>query len=98
MAVLRIKEIMLLKGVSRSELAKKVSVTETTISNICSEKFYPKVDLLLDLATVLDVDIRELFVPTKGNAITENDISEAKELIEKGLNILKGKITASKHK
>jgi len=91
MAVLRIKEIMLLKGVSRLDLANQVEVTETTISNICSEKFYPKVELLIKLSDALDVDIRELFISTKGNIITETEVAEAKDLIEKSLNILNGR-------
>lgn len=91
MAVIRLKEIMLQKGISRSDLANEVEVTETTISNICSEKFYPKVELLLKLAEALDIDIRELFSPTKkGSAITNDEIIEAKDLIEKGLSVLNG--------
>jgi DNA-binding XRE family transcriptional regulator len=91
MAVLRIKEIMVQKGVSRLDLANSVEVTETTISNICTEKFYPKVELLLKLSEALDVDVRDLFVPTKGDAIGKTELIEAKELISKGLKILEGK-------
>ncbi|MES2515192.1 MAG: helix-turn-helix transcriptional regulator [Bacteroidota bacterium] len=91
MAVLRIKEIMLQKGISRLDLANQVEVTETTISNICTEKFYPKVELLLKLSEALDVDVRELFIPTKGNVIGKTELIEAKELISKGLKILEGK-------
>lgn len=89
--ILRIKEIMTQKGVSREDLANKVGVSNTTISNICSETNYPKLDLLPKLAKALKVDIRELFIPTKGNIISDNEVAEAKELIEKGLNILNGK-------
>ncbi|MES2566995.1 MAG: helix-turn-helix transcriptional regulator [Bacteroidota bacterium] len=91
MAVLRIKEIMVQKSVSRLDLANTVGVTETTISNICTEKFYPKVELLLKLSEALDVDVRELFVPTRGNIITQSEVSEAREMISKGLKILNGK-------
>jgi transcriptional regulator with XRE-family HTH domain len=88
MAVIRLKEIMLQKGISRSDLAKEVDVTDTTISNICSEKFYPKVELLLKLAEALDVDIRELFSPTKGSVISDNELKQASSLISEGLKIL----------
>ena len=91
MAILRIKEIMLQKGVSRIVLAGKVKVTETTISNICSEKFHPKMDLLVKLAKALDVDIRELFIPTKGGVITGSELNEASDYIAKGLKILNGR-------
>jgi transcriptional regulator with XRE-family HTH domain len=90
-AILRIKEIMGQKGMSRKGLAESVGVSVTTISNICSETSYPTVELLPKLAKALDCDIRELFISTKGNSVTDSEVAEARELIGKGLNILKGK-------
>ena len=90
MAVLRIKELMGQKGISRKDLAKKVKVSETTISNICSETNLPTIKLLLKIAKALDADIRELFVSTKGDAITQSEVTEATDLIAKGLSILNG--------
>lgn len=90
MAVLRLKEIMNQKGISREELAQKVDVSMTTISNISSEKNLPTINLLLAIAEALDVDIREMFVPTKGTSITQNEVEEAKELIGKSLKLLGG--------
>ena len=92
MAVLRLKEIMTLKGMSRDELSSIVEVSPTTISNISSEKNLPTIQLLLKIAQALDVDIRELFIPTRGTSITQLEVDEAKELIEKGLGILSGNI------
>jgi transcriptional regulator with XRE-family HTH domain len=89
--ILRIKEIMTKKGISREDLANKVGVSLTTISNICSEENFPKPKLLLKLAEAFDIDIRELFIPTKGNIISDGEVKEAKELISKALDILKGK-------
>lgn len=91
MEILRLKEIMAQKGMSREELANRVGVSMTTISNINSEKNLPTIHLLLQLAEALDVDIREMFVPTKGIIVTQSQVDEAKELIEKGLRILEGK-------
>lgn len=91
MAVLRLKEIMSLKGISREELANKVEVSATTISNISSEKNLPTINLLLQLANALDVDIREMFIPTKGSLITQSEVEKAKAVIEEGLRILDGK-------
>ena len=91
MAVLRLKEIINIKGISRDELASKVGVSSTTISNISSEKNLPTIQLLLKIAEALDVDVREMFMPTKGNAITQMEVEEAKALLEKSLNILEGK-------
>ena len=92
MAVLRLKEIMTLKGMSRDELSSIVEVSPTTISNISSENNLPTIKLLLKIAEALDVDVRELFVSTKGTSITQLEVDEAKELIEKGLGILSGNI------
>lgn len=91
MEVLRLKEIMSLKGISREELANRVGVSMTTISNISSEKNLPTINLLLQLAEALDVDIREMFVPTKGSLITQSEVEKAKAVIEEGLRILDGK-------
>lgn len=91
MEVLRLKELMNLKGISREELANKVGVSTTTISNINSEKNLPTINLLLQIAEALDVDIREMFVPTKGDLVVQSQVEEAKELFEKGLKILEGK-------
>jgi transcriptional regulator with XRE-family HTH domain len=92
MAILRLKELMAQKGMSREDLANKVGVSMTTISNINSEKNLPTIHLLLQIAEALDVDIREMFVPTKGSVLTESEVEEAKVLLEKSLSILKGKI------
>jgi transcriptional regulator with XRE-family HTH domain len=89
-AILRIKEVMALKGKSREELANAVGVSKTTISNICSETSLPTIKLLVDIANALDVDIRELFVPTKEIQITEAEVLKAKEHISKALAALNG--------
>lgn len=91
MEVFRIKEIMNLKNMSRNELAKRVNVTTATISNITSGNNYPTITLLLKIAKELDVDVRELFIPTKGTSITQTEVEEAKALLEKSLQILEGK-------
>jgi transcriptional regulator with XRE-family HTH domain len=88
MEVLRLKLLMAQKGMSREDLANKVGVSMTTISNINSEKNLPTIHLLLQLAEALDVDIREMFVPTKGNLVVQSEIEEAKELIKRGLEKL----------
>lgn len=90
MEILRLKELMNQKRISREDLANKVGVSMTTISNINSEKNLPTINLLLQIAEALNVDIREMFVPTKVRLITQNEIEEAKKLIEKGLRILNG--------
>jgi transcriptional regulator with XRE-family HTH domain len=90
MKVLRLKELMNQKGISREDLASKTGVSMTTISTISSGNSLPTIKLLLRIAEVLDVDIREMFAPTKGNVITESEVTEAKVLLEKSLRILEG--------
>lgn len=91
MPILRIKEIMQEKNISRDELAKKVKLSPTSISNICNEASYPKYSKLAVFAKALDVDVRELFHSTKGQAIGKSELDEAKDLISQGLKILQGK-------
>ncbi|WP_269685008.1 helix-turn-helix domain-containing protein [Flavobacterium lacustre] len=91
MEVLRLKELMNKKGISREELANKVGVSMTTISNINSEKNLPTISLLLQIAEALDVDIREMFVPTKGTNVLQSEVNQVKELLEKSLKILENK-------
>jgi len=90
MEILRLKELMAQKGMSREDLANKVGVSMTTISNINSEKNLPTIHLLLQIAEALDVDIREMFVPTRSSAVSQMEIEEAKELIKKSLKVLNG--------
>lgn len=88
MAVLRLKEIMKEKGVSREELAGKVGVSMTTISNISTEKNYPTIPLLLTIAEALDVDVREMFVPTKGGCLTKQEVNKLKQVLKKGIEVI----------
>ncbi len=92
MSILRIKEILASKGMTREQLAQKIKVSRATISNICTENTLPSITLLQLIAKELDVDIRELFNSTKGNVILDMEVNEAKELIQKSLNILNGRI------
>ena len=88
MAILRLKELMKEKGMAREELAEKVGVSVTTISNINSEKNYPTIPLLISIAKVLDVDVREMFIPTKGGTLSRSGVDELKVLLKNGIEIL----------
>jgi transcriptional regulator with XRE-family HTH domain len=63
--ILRIREILKEKKISGKELAEMVSITEASVSTILSGKTFPKSKLLLKIASVLNVDVKELFHPTK---------------------------------
>ena len=81
---------MTAKGKSREDLASAVGVSKTTISNISTETSLPTIKLLVDIANALDVDIRELFMPTKQSSITEAEVLKAKTHISSALAILNG--------
>jgi transcriptional regulator with XRE-family HTH domain len=65
MIILKLKDILKEKGMTGKDLAEKVEVTPASISNIVQGNSFPKPELLKQIAEVLDVDIRELFIPTK---------------------------------
>ena len=86
--VLRLKELMKEKGISRTDLKQKVGLTETSISNISSGLHLPSIENLLKIAEALGVDIREMFNPTKANSVTELEVTKAKELLSEALKLL----------
>jgi transcriptional regulator with XRE-family HTH domain len=61
----RIKEVLVIKGVSQKELAVKLDKNPNTIASICNNKSQPHLKDLKIIASILDVDIRELLVSTK---------------------------------
>jgi transcriptional regulator with XRE-family HTH domain len=61
----RIKEVLVIKDVSQKELAKKMSRTANSMTAICNNKSQPHLKDLKKIAQILDVDIRELLIPTK---------------------------------
>lgn len=60
----RIKSVLVELDMSQKELAKKVKKTPTTISRICNNESQPTLKLLQEIALSLNVDIRDLLVPT----------------------------------
>jgi len=65
--MLRLKELMDEKGISGKELADKIGVTPSAISNIRKGRNYPGWEQMASIAKALDVDIRELLIPTKAD-------------------------------
>ena len=80
----RLKEVLTEKGMQNKDLAEKIGVTPTTISNITQGNNFPKPETLLKIAEALDVDIRELFVTTKDEETTPIYIKENGEYNEIG--------------
>lgn len=63
--VLRVREVMRERGMTGTRLAELIGIRQASISNILNEKHFPKYETLLEIANALDVDVRELFVPTR---------------------------------
>ena len=86
--ILRLKEVMKEKGVSRAELAEKLKKSNTMISNYCSEMNYPTYPDLVLIAEILDVDIRELFIPTKEGLVSKNELKDVISDLKTGIDKL----------
>jgi transcriptional regulator with XRE-family HTH domain len=84
--LLKVGYYMKLNGISREEMATRLNLTTASITNITSGKTYPSIDLLLKIAEMFNLDIRDLFVPTIVNYTDQ--LEEAKSLIKKGYEIL----------
>lgn len=66
MAVInRIKVVLVEKQRTSKWLAEQLGKSENTVSKWCSNKTQPSLDTLLEIAMVLNIDIRELLVSTK---------------------------------
>ncbi len=61
----RIKEILVIKGISQKNFAEEIGKSRNTITLICNNKTQPHLKDLKKMAEILEVDIRELLVSTK---------------------------------
>ena len=61
----RIKEILTIQSKTQKWLADKLGRSTTTLTSICNNKTQPHLSDLKRIAQILDIDIRELLVPTK---------------------------------
>ena len=88
--ILRLKEVMQELGWSREKLAEAVQVSVTSISNINSGQHLPSIETLIKIATVMDIDVRDLFVPTKPARISDATLKTALQHLKTGINALEG--------
>lgn len=65
MSINRIKVVLAENGKKNKWLAKELGKSESTISNWCTNESQPSLETLTLIARVLEVDIRELLIPTK---------------------------------
>ena len=61
----RLKIVLVEQGKTNKWLANALRKNTSTISRWCTNEMQPSLETLLRIAEVLEVDIRELLVPTK---------------------------------
>jgi putative transcriptional regulator len=61
----RIKEVLTEQGRSQTWLADKIDKSYVVVTNYCNNNTQPTIPVLRQIAKALDVDVRELLIPTK---------------------------------
>jgi ribosome-binding protein aMBF1 (putative translation factor) len=61
----RIREVLEEKGVKRTWLAKKLNKSYNMLNACLQNRQQSRLEVLSDIAEILDVDVRGLIVPTK---------------------------------
>lgn len=63
----RIKIILAEKEQSAKWLAEQLEKDKSTVSRWCTNDMQPSIETFYEIAKVLDIEVRELFVASKGN-------------------------------
>lgn len=61
----RLKAVLAEQGKTSKWLAEKLEKNETTISRWCTNEVQPSMEKLVAIATLLEIDVRDLINPTK---------------------------------
>ena len=61
----RIRVVLAEQDRTNKWLAEKIDKNRTTVSRWCTNDMQPSIETLAGVAKILDVDIRELLLPTK---------------------------------
>ena len=61
----RIKEVLKEQGRTQTWLADQIGKSYVVVTNYCNNNAQPSIEVLRKIAGALDVDVRELLVPTK---------------------------------
>lgn len=61
----RIKVILVEKHKTNKWLAEQLSKDQATISKWCTNSSQPSLETMIEIAKALDVDVRDLIVPTQ---------------------------------
>lgn len=63
----RLKVILVEKNKTNKWLARQLNRNETTISRWCTNEMQPSIEAFYEIAEVLNIDVRELLVPSEVN-------------------------------
>ena len=63
----RIKEVLDEKGIKQIWLAEKLGKSFNTVNSYVQNRQQPRLEVLNEIALILDIDVRELIMPTKDN-------------------------------
>ena len=69
MAINRIKAVLAEKQLTSKWLAQELGKAENTVSRWCSNKVQPSLENLVEVAKILDIEMRNLITPTKEKSI-----------------------------
>lgn len=61
----RLKAALAEQGRTNRWLSEQLGKSENTISRWCANKVQPSIQQLIEIANILDVDVRTLITPTK---------------------------------
>lgn len=61
----RIRVVLAEKNIANKWLAEKMKKSPTTISRWCNNEMQPSLETLIEIASQLDIDVRQLINPTK---------------------------------
>jgi transcriptional regulator with XRE-family HTH domain len=61
----RIKTLLVERDKSAKWLSEELGKDKSTVSRWCTNDMQPSVETFYEIAKLLDIDVRELFVPTK---------------------------------
>ena len=63
----RIKEVLEDKGIKQTWLAEKLGKSYNMVNGYVQNRQQPRLEVLNEIATILDVDVRKLIVSNKDN-------------------------------
>ena len=61
----RIKEVLKEQGRTQTWLAEKIGKSYVVVTNYCNNKAQPSLEVLRNIADILDVDIKDLIISTR---------------------------------